>query len=412
MVLATVALLLIPIFQMTTKHFEVEPLQGVNLKQKWPEFTLDSWMKFKYQPQLYKYLVENYGFRETAIRLYNQIHFKFYKKGNANVTVGIDNYLYEPWFINAYNGANYIGEEKILDQVEKLQKIKDTLSSLDKELLIVLAPGKVTFYPEYIPIHLRKEGEHITNYKRYRTALENTNISFIDANEWFRTAKDSSAYPLFPQTGTHWSTYGACVAYDSIIRNIKTNTAFNMVDTKLANIILKSEFKKDDEDVEKILNLMYPIKKFDMAYLQIKLLNKETAFKPTTVVISDSFFWNIFNNFPAKNKVFGKLQFWYYYGSVFPESYKTPIKAKDLDQKQVFSETDLFIIMACPATINKIGWGFIDDTYNFFYGEKAVTRGLNSKRKVYFCILNSICKKMPISSFFRLEMQSFTNVNS
>lgn len=369
LVVITMILLFLPVFQMKLKYVDIEPLKGVTHKQKIPAFTFKSWLDFKYQPKLYKYLVENYGFREYAIRLYNQIHFSLYKKGSSHVIVGIDNYLFEPWFIKSHNGEDYIGEEKISDQIHKLQLISDTLLALNKELVIILAPGKVAYWPEFVPSHYLKPGIDNTNYKVFASELSKSTIKYIDINHWYMLAKDTSIYHLFPKTGTHWSSYGAGVAYDSIIHYIKKKTSFNLVDTKIVDIKVKSEFKKADIniDIENVLNLMYPLDRLEIAFPRLKLYNKKNADKPNTIFISDSFFWNIFNHYPTKGKVFGDLQFWYYNKTIYPESYKKRITPEQISFDNVIAETDLIVIMACPVTIKELGWGFIDRAYNYFY---------------------------------------------
>jgi len=367
LVFTTVILLTIPSLQMFSKFIQVKPLSGVSKKQKLPSFNFQDWVNYQYQPQLYTYLLENYGIREDFIRIYNQFHFNFYNKGNSNVMVGKDNYLFEPWFIFSYNGENYIGDKKIKDQIHKIQMVQDTLHSLNKELLVFLSPGKVSYWPEFVPEkHFSSENKP-SNYTKYSEELGRSKINYIDGNAWFIAAKDTSLYPLFPKTGTHWSFYGSCLAYDSIIRFITKNTSFHLVDTQITNIHPTSNLKKTDTDIENILNLLLPLDRLELPYPTMKLLNPEEADQPNTVVISDSYFWNIFNDYPTKNKVFNDFQFWYYNKTIYPDSYKKPTQTTDLNFTSVVDKTDLFVLMACPQTIENLGWGFIDRSYDHFY---------------------------------------------
>jgi hypothetical protein len=87
---------MIPALQMVTGLVHERKLYGAYYEQEWPEFKVKEWLDFTYQPKLHRYLEQNYGFRASFIRLYNQIDFSLYKKNNASgVVYGKEGYLYE-----------------------------------------------------------------------------------------------------------------------------------------------------------------------------------------------------------------------------------------------------------------------------------------------------------------------------
>ena len=69
-----------------------------------------------------------------------------------DVVIGKENYLYEKGYIDAFFGVDFIGHDSIAISAYKLKMIQDTLAKLNKTLLIILAPGKGDFFPEYIQI--------------------------------------------------------------------------------------------------------------------------------------------------------------------------------------------------------------------------------------------------------------------
>ena len=98
--------------------------------------------------------------------------------------------------------------------------ISDTLQKLNKQLLFVFAPGKASFYPEYIPDkYLTQKG--ITNYQIFLEGIKQRGINHIDFKKWFSDNKYKSKYPLYPQHGVHWSTYGTALVTDSLIKKIE-----------------------------------------------------------------------------------------------------------------------------------------------------------------------------------------------
>ena len=66
--------------------------------------------------------------------------------GQMVFIVGKDNYLYEESYIKAYLGDDFIGEKKIFNTAQKLKAVQDTLKSNHIDLIVVLAPGKGTFF--------------------------------------------------------------------------------------------------------------------------------------------------------------------------------------------------------------------------------------------------------------------------
>jgi hypothetical protein len=82
------------------------------------------------------------------------------------------------------------------------------VSLLGKQVLVILAPGKASYFPEFIPDEMATITKLNTNYEGYKAELKESTVPFIDAHQWFRNMKDTSRYPLFPKCGIHWSKYG------------------------------------------------------------------------------------------------------------------------------------------------------------------------------------------------------------
>jgi hypothetical protein len=78
---------------------------------------------------------------------------------------------------------------------------------------------------------------------------------------------------------------------------------------------------------------------------------------PTTVVIGDSFFWEMFN-LPLTDRIFKEVSYWYYNSTIFPESYTDSLKTSQLNYPEVFQKTDLVILLANASNLQNIGWGF------------------------------------------------------
>jgi hypothetical protein len=356
LVLISVISLMIPGIGMIHPIFKTKPLNGVYLKQEVPEFSVRDWINFEYQPQLHRYLLENYHLRPMIIRIFNQIQFSVFDHYNPAVVRGIDDNLFESWFVDYHYGDDFLGDEKIKSQAKMLTEIRQELHESGKELLVVIAPSKADYWPDYIPESYDRPMKR-TNWEAYAHWLSAMDVPAIDVNTWFMQARDTAVAPLFPKTGTHWSYYGAAAAFDSIVKLASHQFGKPLPPLKMQDFRLKDNLIEEDKDLENLLNLLYPLHRYPLAYPRVDALVTDSSFVPRTTVISDSFFWNIYN-MVAPRQTFSDLQFWYYNSTVYYTAGGTG-NTKNISLYEELPKTDLFILMACPATIHDLGWGFI-----------------------------------------------------
>ncbi len=360
LVLLTALLLITPLFQQIFKPFKISKLHGVTKVQELPKLAPADWIDSEFQPRFHQYLLENYGFREDAIRLYNQMRYSLFgMSGNRNVIIGKSGYLFEPWFIRSYYGRNFKGHEKIENQVRKLKSIQDSLKSYGKDLIMVIAPGKASYYPEYIPDSMRSEKSY-SNYDGYRDYLKKYGVNMIDCNQWFVDAKDTTRIPLFPKTGTHWSIYGAQLAADSLVDYYKTLSGKYLNDVRFTSLNKSGTLKYDDQDIENLLNLFITLEQDSLAYPDKDKIVNAGAEIPFMFVIGDSFFYNILNFYPVNNHIFKEVSYWYYYSTnIFPSTTATDLPTR-------LAKSDFVVFLSATSTLDKFGWGGIDAIYDYF----------------------------------------------
>jgi len=318
--------LFIPLIQQKLHIIYEAPLNGSFSVQEAPYFTYETWLEGNFQDQQQKYVNENFGFRNFCVRLNNQIAYSFFNYAKANgVIIGKDNYLYEENYIKAFLGTDFIGKDSIIDKVQELKKIQDTLKSKNIDLVVVFAPGKGTFFPEYIPDNYSNEKKSITNYTYYLEEFNKNDIHFLDFNKWFLQMKDTAPYPLYPKCGIHWSKYGELLAADSIIKYIQTIRNINIAEIQFKNIEIPDTTRDTDDDIERGMNLLFDIPDLKMAYPSFKIVTDSNSIKPKVLTIADSYYWGMFN-WGLSNKVFNNGQFWFYNQQIYPDSYTKPIK--------------------------------------------------------------------------------------
>lgn len=378
---AFIILLCLPLVQMIYPFKEVLPLKGAVVNAEKPQFKTSAWFDGTYQDGFEKYLNDSIGFRPWLIKLHNQIQFSAFGQVSASGVIrGKENYLYELNYIKAYNGEDFIGSKAITEKVKKIKYLQDRLSAFNKTLLICLAPGKGSFYPEYIPDNLTKPHTDSTNLKQYLKILKKNDVNYIDMNSWFRAMKDTCNCMLYPKYGIHWSHYGMLLAVDSLINYIEQKRNIIMPHIEFSGITHSSELQYTDYDIAEGMNLLFQMHSEPMCYPDIKFITPENSIKPKTLVVSDSFYWSMFN-ISVGRQIFSYGGFWYYNKQIYPNSYDSPITVDDVDIEKKVLDNDVIIIMSTNANLPELSWGFIDKLYGILSSNKIHLEKINTSNQ-------------------------------
>ncbi|HKJ78660.1 MAG TPA: hypothetical protein VKA10_03950 [Prolixibacteraceae bacterium] len=367
LLLVILILLVLPALQSKFHFVRLAPLKGAISEPEKEYLNLSGWFSGSYQEGEEKYLNNSFGFRSWFIRINNQLTFSLFNKAKANgVVVGKKNYLFEENYIKAYYGKDFIGRDSIIHRMQRLKFIQDTLAKLNKDLVVIFAAGKGSFFPEYFPEKYKTE-KGTTNYETYVEMVQEFEIPHIDFNRYFVENKNNKEYPLYPQYGIHWSYYGMGLAADSIIHFIENKRNIDMPDLYWTKVEI-SQPKESDYDIADGMNILNRLKSYDMAYPDFKIESDSGKIKPSILVISDSYYWGMYN-FGITN-AFSNSHFWFYNRQIYPDSYQSPLETNQVDLKEEIDQHDVFVLMATEATLPEFGWGFIENTFNLFKGNK------------------------------------------
>jgi hypothetical protein len=358
-------LILIPCLQHRYAFFDSEPLYGSFQLSEIPSFSWSNWFSGKYQTELDKGIEENIGFRNSFVRLNNQMNYSFFNIASAkSVIVGKEGYLFEEGYINSYLGKDGVNEGAINLKIERAKYVKTELEKRGKHLLILLVPGKGSFYPEYIPDRFHPEKRNVTNYDIYSKLLPASGLNYIDLNGYFLKLKNQTPYPLYPKQGIHWSNYGASLAMDSIINYIRWNFKINLPTMSVKEIDASDTTRDTDYDLGKGMNLLFKMQHNQMAYPKVAFKCDSTTVRPNVLTIGDSYFWTLMGLGLNKN-VFNNNAFWYYNKIAYVE----PFVEKPVDHsalRKEIDQQDIIILLQTEAYYNNIGMGFIESAYTLY----------------------------------------------
>jgi len=351
-----VVILTLPLLQFFTNIVVVKKLSGYFKEISKPKFSWNKWFDNSFQDQYDQYFNQKFGFRDDFVRLHNQVDYSFFKELHANsVIVGKDEYLYEKNYIKSYLGEDYIGADQIQSTVKTMDSIYQILKQHQTEMLVILAPGKGYFYPEYIPDELMHE-RGPTNYEGYARELAKSDIPYIDFNDLFLKMKDTSSIVLYPKTGIHWSQASIPFVLDSIIKKSESILNIDMPDVHYSYKKPVSRADRQDADIERGLNLFLPLKIPKMTYPVVSFETDTSLVKPKLISIADSFFWQFFGKGYTKQS-FSDVQFWYYYKQVYGTDQKE-LLVDDIHIRKELFDTDLVILIATDANLYKFPYGF------------------------------------------------------
>jgi len=284
-------IIILPAIQKDRVLFEITPLKGVFNTQVEPTLTQEGWFSGEYQTNFNKWLEENIGFREFFVRIYNQVRYSFFKQVSApSIFIGKNDILFQNAYVNEYKGKTYVGHAKIREAVKKMSFIQSELQKQGKLFLYVIAPGKATYLPEFIPDIYKLHEKDTNNYEVFLKELKLNKVNHIDFREHFLTMKDTTTYPLFPKNGTHWSGYAATLVADTLFNYIENKSGFDLVDFEcLPGVITSKNLRYTDCDLGGVLNLLFEIENFEMYYPNVVFIDDTSSYKPSILTVGDSF---------------------------------------------------------------------------------------------------------------------------
>ncbi len=360
-------LLFVPLIQQQFHFSREKPLKGYFEKMEADTLTLKGWFSGEYQNNQQAYTEENIGFKASFVRINNQIDFSLYQDLNAeNVIRGKNGFFHGGDYIRAYTGEDFLGESHIINKVEKLKMISDTLSKKGIDIIVVFAPGKAHFMPETIPEEYLKNKGDSTNYEYYAKEIHKKGLNFLDLQKLFTDMKDTIKHPLYPKGGYHWSKYGEILAADTMFKFIAKVTDINMPLIDIKDFYVPGKPQSSDDEIEEALNLFFELPHLPLAYPNFTYKTDSSTIKPNVLFVSDSYYWGLFN-YGMSSMILNDSEFWYYNNEVHPHRADGTTMVSDLDLIPEIEKNDAIVIMSTDANLRIFAYHFIDRVYDAYF---------------------------------------------
>ncbi len=332
-------------------------------------FTPALWFSGVYQSTKNNFFNDHMGFRPDFARINGQIDFSLFHKVNyGGAEVSDDGNVYYYNYIDEYNGLDYMGRDSIVHTIFRLKRIQDTLAKLGKHLILVYAPSKPYYYKEHLWRRNKCIKPGITNYQTSRQIADSIGLNQADINGWFSGMIGKTRDSVFSKQGIHWTIYGSLLGGDSILRCLERVGCRPLAHPGWTSCERTNEPRETDNDIATVLNLISPLANETFTYPKVTYMTTAATARPRAIFIGDSFNWTLTTN-ELLNNVFSDWELWYYFKEVFnkagqKERYR---KMDEYNWKQALSRTDVVVVLYTTANLPKLGGGFIEQAYEYYY---------------------------------------------
>jgi hypothetical protein len=364
----TMVLAFVPLLGFILKEPLTDPLTRGELRDFTTPLNRETWQNGTFQSGFEAYLNDYVGLFPFFVRIHNQLEYSLFNKVNTSgVVAGKNNYLYEKAYIDAYYGKDFIGSSKIKGFTRYFKALQDTLASMDKVLVYMVATGKASYYPEYIPYQLPQDS---TNLEVFLHHFQKNNLNIINTVPWFLSMKDTLGHLLSPQFGVHWSYYGSALAVDTLVRFIEHKSNWDLPDFQITARPVSPQTRYFDNDIANAMNLLWePQPDQPMVYPEIQW-NTKGKVRKKALMISDSFGWDMFETQGLYGKCFDDFQFWFYYQTVHTQTMAEgrnpeglPPLTRHVNLHQILMDYDVIVILSNEPNMAARTFGFVREAY-------------------------------------------------
>lgn len=256
-----------------------------------------------------------------------------------------------------------LGRDSINLITSRLRVIQDSLKKRNIDLLLIFAPGKASFYPEHIPDRFLNNIKKENNLKLFHLYAKKHNLNFLNLTEFFLNSKDTCHYPLFVNTGIHWTEYGDALVTIELNKLLKNHLNIPQNHIKISNYEFSDTTRGRDGDIADGLNLPFKFKTPKLIYPNLES-ERVVESLPNSIVVGDSYFWGIFAK-GYSSLLFNSCEFWYYNKIIYNNKNNLTENANTANLTEKLKSTQLFVFIATEATLKKFGWGMIHRLYDY-----------------------------------------------
>jgi len=359
-------LLALPLIQRAVRILPPAPLSGAESVPSRPVLTWRGWLDGSYARARERRFAARLSVRSHLVRTDNQIAYSLFGRTGGRGTQivrGQDGWLYEKGYVDHQN-REPVNDGKAAQRAREARRLQDLLAARNIGFVVLLAPSKVTVYPERLrPGALARPIGAPGNYDLARAALSAEGVNVLDARALFLRWKPDSEFPLFPRTGTHWSYAAVARLAGELYRNLERQTGRAYPEIVLAGLRTETSVLHEENDLGELLNL-WTSRRMAGPQTHPDVVARPAAGRPLPrlLFVGDSFAHTL-NRLLDDHRAAGRQDLLYYYKRRFtyPGRTESPVDRKRINLRADLLAGDAVILVVNEVWLPDIGFGFLAD---------------------------------------------------
>jgi hypothetical protein len=346
---------------------EPHPLDGESTKLEMPEMSIESVWNGDCQFGIDEYLRTNFLLRGLAIRTRNEIDYSIFSEQHArSVITGQEGYLFEENYILAALGLDSIPTDSVMDRVDRISSLSNASGV---PFLVVLAPGKGSYFREYLPLSFL-DNEGIVEDRMFDvwSSVANKKLNVLDLQSHFAEVPN-----VFPKNGIHWCEW---VQVEAI--NLMSDALVKILPDSLkpARLVIDETYTSfdmegTDEDIENGLNLWRDLEDLETKYYATHWEEVPLETRPRILIMGDSYARAPVNK-GLLSHGYRSSEFWFYNAEVHgPSIEKIGASPQSIhgfttraEFEKVLSTFDAVVLLSTDANLPRFPFNFTTSNFN------------------------------------------------
>jgi alginate O-acetyltransferase complex protein AlgJ len=358
-----------PLVQMLLRIIPENTLTGVQKLETKPEISIHDWLTGNFQTKCDTWFRQNFGLRDSLIRINNQIYYSCFQEiTNNQIIAGKNNQLYSTPYVLWYRKLppfTPIPVDSLELKVKEISELQNLLKRKGIYFLVLITPSITSIYPEYIPDRYKENKVFDgTNYDNFIPLLNKYQIYYLDTNKLLLLEKKKNSYPFFPRGGIHWNQLGCFIATNAFIKKLQDLTGKDIQPINCTKITIDKKPLGSDKDLVELLNLVKTPTNYIVPHLNLSTEPNDKYVKFNILFEGGSFTFGMLDIL-YNNSIFKKMSFYFYYHDKYsyPQDGTNGVIDKNIiDWERDIFKNDIIILELNQFAINaNMGSGFIQD---------------------------------------------------
>jgi alginate O-acetyltransferase complex protein AlgJ len=228
-------------------------------------------------PDMEEYLNDHFGFREWMIYRYQrEVRKRFDDTSNVTEVIkGVDNWYFFTGndMLEDFTGRNLLSDDDLNEWVQSYREKKKWLEDKGIRYLFVVAPNKMSIYSKFVgaPWVDNQGMGRLTQIKKQFSDSDNSTL--LDLTPSLR--KMNHLDTLYFKSDTHWTSYGAFLAYqviaervESMFPDIRFKRDFTMTP------VLERRCDMENDNCGGLTDMLLDYESFDESYRKVEKFPK------------------------------------------------------------------------------------------------------------------------------------------